>query len=40
MRIEANVPIRRKKKAWMNNKISQIEYNLTKEMMQGNSSKK
>ena len=23
MRIEANVPIRRKKKAWMNNKISQ-----------------
>jgi len=27
MRIEANVPIRRKKKAWMNNKISQIEYN-------------
>jgi len=27
MRIEANVLIRRKKKAWMNNKISQIEYN-------------
>jgi len=27
MRIEANVPIRRKKNAWMNNKISQIEYN-------------
>jgi len=27
MRIEVNVLIRRKKKAWMNNKISQIEYN-------------
>ena len=39
MRIEANVLIRRKKKVWMNNKISQIEYN-HKKMMQGNSSKK
>jgi len=27
MRIEADVLIRRKKKAWMNNKILQIEYN-------------
>jgi len=27
MRIEANVLIKRKKKAWMNNKILQIEYN-------------
>jgi hypothetical protein len=27
MRVEANVLIRRKEKAWMNNKISQIEYN-------------
>ena len=27
MRTEANVLIKRKKKAWMNNKILQIEYN-------------
>jgi len=27
LRIEANVLIRRKKKAWMNNKILQIEHN-------------
>jgi len=30
MRIEANVLIRQKKKAWMNNKILQIEYNKKK----------
>jgi len=27
LRIEANVLIRRKKKAWLNNKIPQIEHN-------------